>query len=47
MLLFGKDRVRTSDDVPFPAGPPINDIVGWAFLLVDGDFDGNPARIGD
>ena len=34
MLLFGKDRVRIYDDEPFPAGPPINDIVGWTFLLV-------------
>lgn len=34
MNLFGEDRVRTYDEMVFSGFPPVNDIAGWAFLLV-------------
>jgi len=34
MYLFGPDRVRTSDEMVFAGGPPINDIFGWIFLAI-------------
>lgn len=33
MLLFGEERVRMSDEAAF-ASPPVNDIIGWGFLLM-------------
>jgi hypothetical protein len=34
MMLFGEDRVRTYDEMVFPGLPPVNDLVGWAFLVM-------------
>lgn len=34
MMLFGEDRVRTYDEMVFPGLPPVNDLIGWAFLLI-------------
>lgn len=34
MMLFGEDRVRTFDEMAFPGLPPVNDLVGWAFLAI-------------
>ncbi len=34
MLLFGDERVRIYDEMPFPGLPPVNDFAGWAFLIL-------------
>lgn len=34
LMLFGEERVRTSDEMVFAGAPAINDIVGWVFLLI-------------
>ena len=34
MFLFGEERVRTYDEMVFAGLPPINDLLGWAFLLI-------------
>ncbi|MGF1619692.1 MAG: glycosyltransferase family 87 protein [Rhodomicrobiaceae bacterium] len=34
MMLFGEDRVRTYDEMAFPGLPPVNDLVGWAFMVM-------------
>ncbi len=36
MLLFGEDRVRTYDEMTFAGLPPVNDLAGWAFLMIIG-----------
>lgn len=33
MLAFGEDRVRTFDEMVFQI-PPVNDFIGWGFILV-------------
>ena len=34
MYLFGQERVRTFDEMVFAGLPPVNDFVGWAFLIM-------------
>ncbi len=34
MLMFGEDHVRTYDEMVFAGLPPVNDFIGWAFLLL-------------
>ena len=34
MLLFGKEHVRTFDEMVFAGWPPVNDLIGWALLLL-------------
>lgn len=34
MYLFGQERVRTFDEMVFAGLPPVNDFIGWAFLIL-------------
>jgi alpha-1,2-mannosyltransferase len=34
MMLAGEDRVRTYDEMVFAGLPPVNDLVGWAFIAI-------------
>lgn len=34
MLVFGEERVRTYDEMTFAGLPPVNDLLGWAFLVL-------------
>ncbi len=34
MFLFGEEWVRTYDEMVFPGLPPVNDLAGWAFLII-------------
>lgn len=34
MKLAGEDRVRTYDEMTFAGWPPVNDLIGWAFIAV-------------
>jgi alpha-1,2-mannosyltransferase len=34
MMLAGEDRVRTYDEMVFAGWPPVNDLIGWAFIAL-------------